>query len=80
MAFLDSVLQRVPVDDITAAARRVHAREVVAAVVRALLTTVAAVLFGTGWVAGRVVVVTWRAAVWSAVAVRVGWRAGRGSA
>lgn len=58
-----SLLERVPVDGITAQARQVHFW-------RMVLTVVTAVLFGVGWLAASV----WLAACWSAVAVREGWR------
>lgn len=66
MAFLDSVLQRVPVDRITVEARRVEFRRVV-------LTVLAGLLFGMGWAAYRVVAAAWLVLAWCAVAVKVGW-------
>ena len=41
---------------------------------RLLLTTLTAVLFAAGWMAGKVV---WPSLVWSATAVRLGWEEGR---
>lgn len=64
------VLERVPVDRITAQAREVH-------IGRTLLALVAALLFGVGWLAAKIVGVLWLALAWSAVAVREGWREAR---
>ena len=66
-----TVLDRVPVDEITAQAREVRFW-------RTVLTVIAAVLFGLGWVTARVFAVAWLAASWSWVAVREGWRASHG--
>lgn len=63
--------ERIPVDEITAQAR--HARPG-----RTLLTAVAAVLFGAGWVAAKGFAVAWLGLAWSATAVRVGWQAAHG--
>jgi len=57
--------QRVPLDEITAQARQVRFG-------RLLLTLIAAVFFGLGWVAGRFFL----GVAWCAVAVKVGWQAG----
>lgn len=59
------------VDQIGAHAREVDASAVVS---HALLTVVAALLVLVGKIPGRLV----RAAVWAGVAVRVGYREGRG--
>lgn len=61
----------IPVDEITAQAR--DARPA-----RTLLTIIAGVLFGLGWLAARVFAVLWLALTWSATAVRVGWKAAHG--
>lgn len=45
---------------------------------RAVLTAIAAVLFGIGWVTARVFAVLWLAFTWSWVAIREGWRASHG--
>ena len=73
MTFLDDVLT----DRITEQARQVD-------VGRAVLSVLAAVLFGVGWCAAKAVtglVVVLRgillAIAWVGVAVREGWRAGR---
>lgn len=64
-----AVLQGIPVDEINARAREVHLG-------RTLLTVLAAVLFGLGWIVAKTVRVIWLAIAWSAVAVKVGWREG----
>jgi len=56
------VLAKIPVDAITAQAREVRFW-------RTVLTVIAAVLFGLGWVTARVFAVAWLAASWSWVAV-----------
>lgn len=66
-----AVLDRVPVDRITDQARQVHP-------VRTLLTVLAGVLYGLGWVVAKTFMVVWFAAAWCAVAVKVGFQAGRG--
>jgi len=65
------VLAKIPVDAITAQAREVRFW-------RTVLTVIAAVLFGLGWVTARVFAVAWLAASWSWVAGREGWRASHG--
>lgn len=66
-------VQRVPVARITSQAQQVRFW-------RSALTVLAAVLFGLGWLAFKAFAVAWLAAVWSAVAVREGWREARGPA
>lgn len=70
---MTAILDRIPVDRITAEARRVDSRRIV-------LTLVAAVLYGVGWLAARiwevvgvVLIATWRGLVWASTAVKVGW-------
>lgn len=60
----------VPVDRITVQAREIHFW-------RTVLTVVAGVLFGAGWLSYKVLAVLWLAACWCAVAVREGWRESR---
>lgn len=67
---MTTLTERIPVDEITAQAREVHFW-------RSVLTVIAAVLFGLGWVVAKAFGVAWLAAAWSAVAVREGWREGR---
>jgi hypothetical protein len=66
MAFFDEVLT----DQITAEARQVHFW-------RTVLTIVAGLLFGVGWVTAKTFAVLWLATAWSFTAVRVGWREAR---
>lgn len=61
-----TVLERLPIDDITDEARQVRLG-------RVFLTLIAAVFFGAGWVAGKVAF----AVVWCGLAVRAGWREAR---
>ena len=61
-----TLLERIPVEEISAQARQARPA-------RAVLTVIAAVFFGLGWLAGRSVL----AVSWAAVAVREGWREGR---
>lgn len=65
-----SLLERIPLDEISVQARQARPG-------RAALTVIAAVLFGLGWLAAKVLTGLWLALVWSAVAVKVGWQAGR---
>ncbi len=67
-----SVLDRVPVDAITEQARQVKFW-------RTALTVIAGVLFGAGWLTAKGFGVLWLASAWCAVAVREGWREGRGT-
>ena len=66
-----SVLDRVPVDEI---GRR--AAEVMPG--RTLLTVLAGVLFGLGWVTAKAFGVLWLVLTWSWAAVGVGWQAAHG--
>jgi hypothetical protein len=59
-----------PVEDITEQARQARPGRVV-------LTVIAAVLFGAGWVVAKTFTVLWLCLAWSVVAVREGWREGR---
>lgn len=70
---MTAILDRVPIDRITAEARQIDSK-------RVALTLIAAVLYGVGWLAARVwgvvgavLVALWRALVWSATAVKIGW-------
>lgn len=66
----ESLLERVPVDGITAQARQVHFWRTVQAIL-------ATVLLGSGFGAARILSGLWLVAAWCAVAVRAGWREGR---
>ena len=68
---MTAVLDRVPVDEITAQARQVRFW-------RTVLTVIAGALYGLGWVTARAFAIVWLAASWCWVAVREGWRASRG--
>ena len=68
---MTAMLERVPLDEITAQARDVRPA-------RTALTIIAGTLFGLGWITARVFAVLWLAATWSWVAVREGWRASHG--
>lgn len=65
-----AVLDRVPVDHITDQARQADPAKVV-------LTVIAGVLFGLGWITAKVFGTLWLALAWAAVAVKVGWEQGR---
>ncbi len=67
-----TLLERVPVERISAEAREVR-------VGHTLLTLVAAVLYGIGWAAGKVLGMLWLALAWSGTAVKVGWTEARSS-
>lgn len=60
-------LERLPVEDITRQAREINPA-------RTILTWIAGLLFGVGWLAYKVVAVAWLVGAWMFVAVRVGWR------
>ena len=63
---MTTITQRIPLDDITRQARDVRFG-------RILLSLLAAVFFGLGLAAGRFFL----GVAWCAVAVKVGWQAGR---
>ena len=62
--------ERVPLDRIERRARRAHPG-------RVLLSVVAAVLFGLGWLAYRLCAITWLAVAWCGSAVIEGWQTAR---
>jgi uncharacterized membrane protein YedE/YeeE len=66
VAFLDEVMTA----RITAEAKQIHPG-------RALLTLIAAVFFGVGWVLAKLCRITWFVVAWSVAAVKVGWQEGR---
>ena len=70
---MTAITERLDLDTITAQAREVHFW-------RTVLTLVAALLFGLGWVLAKTFAVAWLAAAWSFTAVRVGWQEGRKTA
>lgn len=67
---MTAVLERVPVDRITAEAKDVRFR-------RTVLTAVAGLLYALGWVTAKAFTLLWRTVVWVAVAVKVGWQDAR---
>lgn len=69
---MTALLERVPVDRITREARDAHPGVVV-------LTVIAAVLYGVGWLVAKAFGVVWLAAAWCGVAVKVGWQEARAS-
>lgn len=70
MAFLDEVMT----EQIRAEARQIEFRAVCRRVGLALLAAIGWLLFGAGWTVRKTFIVAWRAATWSAVAVKVGWQ------
>lgn len=65
-----TVLDRVPVDRIADQAREIHLG-------RMLLTAIAAVLYGLGWLASKTFRVVLLAITWSIASMRVGWQDAR---
>lgn len=70
MVTLDQLLDGDRVDRITAEARDVHFG-------RTVLTVVAALLFGAGWLTAKAFGVVWLALAWTFTAVKMGWQEGR---
>lgn len=60
----------IPLDRITEQARQVKFW-------RTVLTALAGLLFGVGWVAAKGFAVLWLVACWSVAAARVGWQEAR---
>lgn len=60
----------VPLDRITQEARQVRFW-------RTVLTALAGLLFGLGWLAAKACGVVWLAVVWSVTAARLGWQEAR---
>lgn len=67
---MTAVLDRVPLDRISADAREVQFG-------RTLLTILAGIFYGIGWLAAKAVGLLWRAMAWVGVAVKVGWMEAR---
>ena len=67
---MTTLTERVPLDRIERRAR--HARPG-----RAVLTVIAAVLFGLGWLAFKACAVAWLALAWCGSAVIEGWQQAR---
>lgn len=70
MVTLDQLLDTQRLDRITAEARQIQFG-------RVLLTVLASIFYGIGWITARGFGVLWLALTWSAVAVKVGWQEGR---
>lgn len=67
-----SLLDRVPVDEISARAREARPG-------RVALEVLAWLLMGAGWVTAKTAGVVWLALSWCFTAVRLGWRDARGN-
>jgi len=65
-----AVLDRVPVDAVTARARQIRFWPL-------MLAVLAGVLFAVGWTVAKTFTVAWLAVAWCAVAVKMGWVEGR---
>lgn len=72
-----NVLDRVPLEQITAQAREIDPKQTI-------LLIIAAILYSIGWVAGkafnivaRALMLLFRALAWSGVAIKVGWTEAR---
>jgi uncharacterized membrane protein YedE/YeeE len=63
-------LERIPAERITAQAREIHFW-------RTVLTLIAGLLFGIGWLLARAFTIAWFALTWCAIAGREGWRSAR---
>lgn len=60
---MTTFLERVPVDEITDQAKKVH-------FARTLLSIIAFFFYGIGWIVGKV----WLGFVWTLVAIKVGYK------
>jgi hypothetical protein len=69
-ATLDELLDTDRLDRITAEARKVEFG-------RTVLTVLAAILFGVGWLTARAFGLSWLSLAWAVTAVRLGWQEGR---
>lgn len=67
---MTAVLDRVPVDRISAEVKDIQFW-------RTVLTGIAGLLYGLGWVVGKTFTVLWLAMVWVGIAVKVGWQDAR---
>lgn len=70
MTFLDHALDRVPVDRITREAREIHFW-------RTVLTLIAGLLYGIGWLTAKLFTGLWLVVAWTVTAVKLGWQEGR---
>lgn len=62
--------EEIPLDRIAAEARQIRFW-------RTVLTALAGLLFGVGWLMAKGFAVLWLAAAWTATAVKVGWQEAR---
>ena len=67
-----TLLDRVPVGEIGRRARQARPG-------RTLAALLLGVLFGAGWIAGKLATVAWYGLAWSGSAVQVGWQSARGT-
>lgn len=67
---MTTLTEHIDVDAITEQAKQVHFW-------RSIVTVIAAILFGLGWVSFRFFAVIWFALAWGGCAVREGWREAR---
>lgn len=70
---MTAILDRVPIEQISAEARQIRFR-------RILLVVLAGLFYGLGWAAAKTLGAVWLGLAWVATAVKVGWveaRAGR---
>lgn len=67
---MTAVLDRVPIDRISAEAREVRFG-------RTLLTVLAALFFGIGWLVAKAFGLVWVVVAWVGVAVKIGWMEAR---
>lgn len=65
--------EEIPLDRIATEARQVRFW-------RTVLTALAGLLFGVGWLVAKGFAVVWLAVAWCAAAVKVGWQEARGGA
>lgn len=63
---LTAIEGRVPVEEITLRARQLR-------IGRTLLTLIAGVLYGLGWLAGKIIGGAFLGVAWTCTAVKVGW-------
>lgn len=67
-----SLLDRAPLEEITAQAQQIRPA-------RTVLTWIGGLLFALGWVTYKTLAVAWFCGAWAFVAVREGWRDAAGS-
>lgn len=67
---MSGLLARIPLEQITREAREIHFW-------RTVLTLLAGLLYGVGWVVGKALGVLWLAGAWVVAAVKVGYREAR---